>query len=200
MENCKTIQADKVTSLANDGAKILDVRTDMEHREAHLDCAHIHVPLDVLDAHKFMTDNNLSADSDVYILCRSGKRATAAAEMFQSAGYNNVHVIEGGIIACQNCGTSVRGTTIPEPTTSATTTAPASCCAPRAPAPYTTISLERQVRIAAGLFVAIGSLLALTSSAVFAVIPLAVGCGLVFAGVTDRCGLALILTKAPWNK
>lgn len=191
MENIKTIHPTQLASLAKQGCTILDVRTDMEHREAHLNCKHIHVPLDTLDAQKFMTDNNLSADSDVYILCRGGKRAASAAEMFEAAGYHNVHVIEGGLLACQECGTDVSGTTIPAKTTS--------CCTPR-PATSAPISLERQVRIAAGLFVGLGSLLALTSSAVFALIPLAVGCGLVFAGITDRCGLALILTKAPWNK
>jgi rhodanese-related sulfurtransferase len=187
----ETIQAKQVAPLAKQGCVILDVRTDMEHREAHLDCKHIHIPLDTLDPHKFMADNHLSAESDVYILCRSGKRATSAAQMFESAGYPNVHVIEGGILACQECGTDVSGTSIPPKA--------ASCCTPR-PATSAPIPLERQVRIAAGLFVAIGSLLALTSSVIFALIPLAVGCGLIFAGITDRCGLALILTKAPWNK
>jgi hypothetical protein len=27
-----------------------------------------------------------------------------------------------------------------------------------------------------------------------------VGAGLVFAGVTDTCGLGLLLAKAPWNR
>jgi len=34
----------------------------------------------------------------------------------------------------------------------------------------------------------------------FAIIPLAVGCGLLFAGLTGICGLALLLAKMPWNK
>jgi hypothetical protein len=27
-----------------------------------------------------------------------------------------------------------------------------------------------------------------------------VGAGLVFAGVTDICGMAIVLAKAPWNR
>jgi len=42
--------------------------------------------------------------------------------------------------------------------------------------------------------------LALTTSSAFALIPLFVGGGLVYAGVTNNCGMALVLTKAPWNK
>ena len=62
------------------------------------------------------------------------------------------------------------------------------------------ISLERQVRIAAGAIAALGALLGLMLNPLFSIIPLFVGGGLVFAGVTDRCGMALVLTKAPWNK
>jgi len=45
-----------------------------------------------------------------------------------------------------------------------------------------------------------GALLALFVNPAFVAIPLFVGCGLIFAGVTDRCGMMLVLTKAPWNK
>jgi hypothetical protein len=34
----------------------------------------------------------------------------------------------------------------------------------------------------------------------FALIPLVTGCGLLFAGLTGFCGLALLLAKMPWNK
>jgi hypothetical protein len=27
-----------------------------------------------------------------------------------------------------------------------------------------------------------------------------VGCGLVFAGVTDTCGMAMLIAKMPWNQ
>jgi len=63
-----------------------------------------------------------------------------------------------------------------------------------------TISLERQVRIVAGSLVLIGSLLAWIVHPAFIGIPLFIGSGLVFAGVTDFCGMGILLSKMPWNQ
>lgn len=173
---------------------ILDVRTPMEHAEKHIGLPHIHVPLDTLNPAAFMTARGLGHDAAVYILCRSGKRAAQAASQFAAAGYNNVHVIEGGILSCEECGHDIQG--------HAAASQPTACGIPasRESCPACKIPLERQVRIAAGLIVAGGALLSLLVHPLFAVVPLAAGCGLVFAGVTDRCGVALLLTRAPWNK
>jgi hypothetical protein len=62
------------------------------------------------------------------------------------------------------------------------------------------ISLERQVRIAAGLLVLLGELLGWHVHAVFHAIPVFVGAGLVFAGITDWCGMGLLLARMPWNR
>lgn len=86
---------------------IIDVRTEEEHIDIHLAQPHTLVPLDQLDANQFVADNNLTDDDTVYILCRSGKRATTAAQMFINAGYTNIQVIEGGILACQASGIAV---------------------------------------------------------------------------------------------
>ena len=61
------------------------------------------------------------------------------------------------------------------------------------------ISLERQVRIAAGSFVLTGVLLAIFVHPYFIAIPAFVGTGLIFAGITDWCGMGLLLAKLPWN-
>ena len=63
-----------------------------------------------------------------------------------------------------------------------------------------TISLERQVRIAAGSLVFAGTLLGAMVNPLFLIIPGFVGAGLVFAGVTDTCGMAMMLAKMPWNQ
>lgn len=91
---------------ANDGI-IIDVRTPEEHVEKHLVQPHILIPLDQLDAAKFMAENDVADNKTVYILCRSGKRAVTAAQMFIGAGYTNVQVIEGGILACEASGIEV---------------------------------------------------------------------------------------------
>ena len=62
------------------------------------------------------------------------------------------------------------------------------------------ISLERQVRIAAGSLVCIGVLLGWFVHRGFFGLSAFVGAGLVFAGVTDFCGMGLLLLKLPWNR
>lgn len=61
------------------------------------------------------------------------------------------------------------------------------------------MSLERQVRIIAGAMSAVGGALALVVSPWFAALPLLVGSGLMFAGITDTCGMAMVLSKLPYN-
>jgi len=62
------------------------------------------------------------------------------------------------------------------------------------------ISLERQVRIAAGALVFTGVLLAQFVDGRFIWLSGFVGAGLVFAGITDFCGMGLLLARMPWNK
>ena len=167
---------------------IIDVRTKMEHDEKHLGRAHAHMPLDQLNPRDFMLRHGLDRDAHVYVLCRSGARAKQAADKFLADGFSNIHVVEGGIVACEECGVPVQGRA-----TEAGLSAAVMKTAGALP-------LERQVRIAAGLIAGLGALLGLAVHPVFTLIPLFVGGGLVFSGVTDRCGLALVLTRAPWNK
>ena len=61
------------------------------------------------------------------------------------------------------------------------------------------ISLERQVRIVAGSLVLIGVLLGWFVHPDFFGLSAFVGAGLVFAGITDFCGMGLLLAKLPWN-
>lgn len=62
------------------------------------------------------------------------------------------------------------------------------------------ISLERQVRIAAGALVVAGVLLGWLVHPAFLGLSAFVGAGLVFAGVTDTCGMGLLLARMPWNR
>ena len=63
-----------------------------------------------------------------------------------------------------------------------------------------TISLERQVRIAAGSLVVLGALLAQFVHPYWGILPVLVGSGLVFAGLTDTCGMGMLLARMPWNQ
>ena len=62
------------------------------------------------------------------------------------------------------------------------------------------ISLDRQVRIAIGSLVLLGYVLGMWVNALWYGLCGFMGAGLVFSGVADFCGLAIILSKAPWNK
>jgi rhodanese-related sulfurtransferase len=182
---------DMVAASALDEAKsrgvILDVRTVPEHEDCRLLYPHEFVPLDRLDPKEFMLRRGLDREADVFILCKAGTRAKAAAEKFISAGYPNMHVIEGGILACESAGEKL--------------SAPTGAAPQPMPSPgKKVISLERQVRILAGAIGATGALVALLGHPLVAVGPLFIGCGMVFAGVTDHCGMAYMLGRLPWNQ
>lgn len=152
-------------------ALLVDVRTPVEHRELHAKGVEL-MPLDALDPEAL---RRRAGDTPVYLLCRSGSRARQAAERLQAAGLANCHVVAGGTLAWAEAGLPViRG--------------------------QAGMSLERQVRIAAGLLVLLGVTLALTVHIGFLGIAAFVGAGLVFAGVTDRCGMAIMLGRMPWNR
>lgn len=161
--------------LCKEGKKIelIDVRTPVEYREVHVEIAR-NVPLDRLDASALMQARNGSAGEPLYVICRSGSRGQQACEKFHNAGFSNVVNIEGGTMACVEAGLPVvRG--------------------------KKTISLERQVRIAAGLLVLLGVGLSFIHLA-FIGLSAFIGAGLVFAGMTDTCGMGMILARMPWNQ
>ena len=150
---------------------LFDVRTPVEYAEVHVPQARS-VPLDELKPGAL----HLQKDQPVYLLCRSGQRATKAAEKFAKEGFSQHIVVEGGTLAWIDANLPVtRGTT-------------------------KVISLERQVRIAAGAIVFTGVLLARFVNPNFIWLSGFVGAGLVFAGITDFCGMGLLLAKLPWNK
>jgi rhodanese-related sulfurtransferase len=106
-------------------------------------------------------------------MCRTGSRAAKACRRLSDAGLT-VFNIEGGLQAWESAGLPVvRG--------------------------RKGISIERQVRIAAGALVLLGVLLGWFVSPYFLGISAFVGAGLIFAGVTDTCGMGMMLARMPWN-
>ena len=152
---------------------VIDVRTPAEYEEVHAALARL-TPLDSLDPEVIQRER--PADEPLYVFCKSGNRARMACEKFAKAGYANVVVVDGGVTAWAEAGLPVvRGD-------------------------RKVISLERQVRIAAGSLVVLGAVLGLTVHVAFVGLSAFVGAGLVFAGVTDTCGMAMLLAKMPWNR
>jgi hypothetical protein len=62
------------------------------------------------------------------------------------------------------------------------------------------ISLERQIRVIAGCLVVIGILAAWLVHRAFIGLSLFVGCGLIYAGITDNCMMGILLMKLPYNR
>lgn len=171
-----TITAARVAELNKDGTKIelIDVRTPAEFEEVHLTTAR-NVPLDRLDISAVMQARKGTASEPLYLICRSGSRGQQACEKFQKAGFSNVVNVEGGTMACVDAGLPVvRG--------------------------KKTISLERQVRIAAGSLVLLGTVLGWFIHPGFIGLSAFVGAGLIFAGITDTCAMGMILARMPWNR
>jgi rhodanese-related sulfurtransferase len=168
-----TISPRQLADLCKGGKiELLDVRTPAEFRELHAPGAR-NLPLDRLDPAAVMKVR--SGDNPLYVICRSGSRGRQACEKFLAAGLANVVNVEGGILAWAECGLPVvRG--------------------------KKAISLERQVRIAAGSLVLLSVLLGWLAHPAFAALSAFVGSGLVFAGVTDTCGMGLLLARMPWNQ
>jgi hypothetical protein len=62
------------------------------------------------------------------------------------------------------------------------------------------LPLDRQVQLTVGIGVLAGLVLGTFVNYWFLIVPAFFGAGLVFAGATGTCGLAILLMKAPWNK
>ena len=153
--------------------ELIDVRTPVEYREVHVDIAK-NIPLDQLDAAAFLKARKGAAGDPLYVVCKSGGRGQQACEKFIKAGFENVVNIEGGTTACAAAGLPVvRG--------------------------KKAMSLERQVRIAAGSLVLLGVIGTFLHPYAIGLSAF-VGAGLVFAGVTDTCGMGMILARMPWNQ
>ncbi len=84
------------------GDMILDLRTQSEYNAFRLGMKHIWIPLEQLDVQRFVHDYHIDPQTPIYLLCRSGKRAAIAAQMFEEIGYPNVFVIDGGILNAMN--------------------------------------------------------------------------------------------------
>jgi rhodanese-related sulfurtransferase len=172
----RTISAGELAELCRSGKPIdlIDVRTPAEFEGAHVDRAR-NVPLERLDQAAIERERIGRADEPVYVICQKGGRGQQACEKLAASGLANVVNVAGGTDACDVAGMRlVYG--------------------------RKTMSLERQVRIAAGSLVLVASVLGYFVSPYWIGLAAFIGAGLVFAGVTDTCGMGLLLARMPWNQ
>lgn len=150
---------------------LIDVRTGAEYESAHIPGSY-HVPLDTLSEHRDELTRHL--EQPVVLICQSGGRATQASEQLAESGLPNVRVLVGGMGSWVSSGGQVN-------------------------ANDARWGLERQVRLVAGSIV----LTSVIGSIWFR--PLAyvagfIGAGLTFSAATNTCGMAMALSRLPYNK
>jgi rhodanese-related sulfurtransferase len=151
--------------------RLLDVRSPGEYETMRIRGSY-NVPMDLVGGY---AREIRAIEEPVVLVCQSGSRARKARVALEDAGMPHVHVLEGGVKGWVSSGKPVeRG--------------------------HEPISMERQIRIAAGALAGVGGLLALTVNRRFGALPAFIGGGLVFAGVTDTCAMAILLAKLPYNR
>ena len=149
---------------------MLDVRTPAEFRSVHAIGAVNH-PMESFNCDQM----EYSRDQEIHVICQAGGRSMKISEKMEAGGFSNIVNIEGGTSAWQSSGLPVvTGKKV--------------------------MSLERQVRIAAGSLIVIGALVGQFVHPGGFGLSAFVGAGLVFAGVTDTCGMGMIIAKMPWNR
>jgi len=170
----ETIAATEVEAERSRGSLLLDVRSAAEFRAGHVREA-VNLPLELVTAIRVGELRGGNPARKVVLLCASGRRATTAAERLTGSRLQLL-VVSGGTLACAKAGLPIDKSQ------------------------GGVISLERQVRIAAGGMVLIGVVLGTLVDPWFHALGGFVGAGLIVAGVTDWCGMGLLLARAPWNR
>lgn len=150
---------------------LVDVREPAEYAGEHIPGSQL-MALSGFDPAKLPQEGS----KKLVLQCQSGRRSYRAAQLLIEAGFPEVMQLQGGLTAWKAAG---------YPT----------LINKKAP-----ISLMRQVQIVAGSLVFIGTTLGAFVSPGFLILSGFVGCGLVFAGVTDTCMLAQLLAKLPYNQ
>lgn len=156
---------------------LIDVRSPAEYRASHLHGAR-NIPLDRLDPARLieqLRSEGLQHGDQLYLICQAGQRARRAAERLQHL-LPGVQVIDGGTEACLACGL------------------------PAERQAGGMIGLQRQVQIAAGSLVLLGVILGTWVHPGWYALSGFVGAGLIFAGLSGTCGMALLLARMPWNR
>ncbi len=128
------------------------------------------IPLDELPARL----DEVPEQADVVVVCRTGVRALAAVETLTRAG-RRARVLEGGMTAWRRARLPVRQG-------------------------RKRLPVDRQVQLVVGTMVLAGVGLGAWLSPWFLLMPAFFGAGLIFAGATGTCGMALVLLRMPWNR
>lgn len=168
------ITVQQLSQIDPDEMDLIDVRMPTEFREVHAVGAR-NVPLDSLNPQAVKDERREHATRPLYVICKSGSRSAMAVKQLTAAGIDQAISVDGGTSAWEAAGLPVvRGAKA--------------------------ISLERQVRILAGFLALTGAVLGFFVHPAWMGLSGFIGAGLMFAGITDTCGMGLMLSKMPWNQ
>ncbi|GHD27315.1 rhodanese-like domain-containing protein [Nocardiopsis kunsanensis] len=150
---------------------VVDVRTPAEYESSHIDGS-VNLPLGRSEPYL----ERLAADArgPLILVCQAGPRAEQFHDRLAEAGAADATVMTGGMNTWEAVGAPVvRG--------------------------RERWALERQVRLVAGSIVLVSALTSLAwQPAVW--VAAFIGAGLTFAAVTNTCGMAMALSKLPYNQ
>ncbi len=179
--------------LAEDKCVLVDVREQREFDAAHIPGA-VLVPLSSFEAGRVPE----SSGKHLVVHCQSGFRANDAARRLLKSGLDTVWCFEGGMGEWASAGYATEGAQgRPERTEEAT------CCAPPAGVASSTtggLSVQRQTQLVVGTMVLVITLLAQLVNPKLGWLGMVPALGLINAGATGLCPLALAIAKAPWNR
>ncbi|HPA20611.1 MAG TPA: rhodanese-like domain-containing protein [Verrucomicrobiae bacterium] len=153
------------------GCQLVDVRDYAEFAGGRIAGSAL-VPLGSLESGAARLDRSC----EVVLICRSGRRSREAARRLGAMGFDRVTVLEGGLEAWKGEGLPVERD---------------------AWAPW---SIERQVRLVAGLLIITGAVMAHFVHPGWIWLSACVGAGLAFAAITDSCMMGNMLAALPWNR
>lgn len=169
----KTIDAATLKRWIDSGeVVVVDVREPAEHAAERIHDATL-VPLSTVTKSALPCCDG----KKLVIHCRSGKRSTNACEKLLKEDPNlEVYNLEGGISAWSAAGHHV------------------------ATSKKFFMPLDRQAQLAIGLMLITGSVLGALFSPAWFLLTGFIGAGLTIAGLTGFCGLAILMSKMPWNQ
>jgi rhodanese-related sulfurtransferase len=175
MSQIHNVKPDTLSEWLTSGeALLLDVREPVEYNLEHIEQAR-NLPLSQVTIDEAHLPEH--RDKKLVLHCQSGKRSLMACEKLQSASAPfDVWNLEGGIIAWKEAKL------------------------PTIVSEKKVLPLGRQVQVAVGVVVLVGTLLGIFSNPAWFVVPVFASLGLINAGLTGWCGLAKVIAKMPWNQ
>lgn len=172
VEKLQTVDAQTLKKLLEqDSITLVDVREPSEYAGEHISGAKL-IPLSSLDPAKIPSNSH----QQLVLYCQTSNRSRQAAQKLFTTGWQEISHLQGGLNAWKQLGYP----------TEINKNAP--------------ISIMRQVQIVAGSLVVTGTLLGALISPWFLILSGFVGAGLVFAGATNTCAMAMLLAKLPYNQ